>query len=1049
MSYSSRSRLLRIAVIGLLACGATSLHPGPAAADGNPPPPEPTLGEGAGELIGFFSTVAQVIQTAKKIYDGLHWIDCQQTAISCEDSEAHQEASRVLATLGAATLSIDVGHMTARVSALLDRADRDFRHPANLMYAEEVALVDEAEAVFYDFATALDATDPTSALLVERSYRLAPAFTLLVATVDTIARTAIARNQVPIDMAWLTDKRGRAVRTLYGLVGSRAVWPMCSGGNLTMTSTTESYEQAFVPKKLWKWFADFSFSYDDCGNDCNVFRHFTSPASDICKRHCSAGICFGACVIPDSEWVYESELPQIIKKMDNDLVVQAIRSAMGTLVSLRAPNQVSDSVCGGGGSLTSGLTIVDLAVGANADGRLEVFYEKDDGHLYHQAQSEPNGDWTGEAALGATGNQISVAQNTDGRLEIFYPMSNVMFHESQAEPNGAWTGEAGLMARARKVAAAKDSTGRLQVFYTGPFDNIGAISYIRQSEPGGGWESPNFPALLYGEAGELAVGTNADKRLELFFTRGGGDVYHMRQNTPGGNGWGGAELLGNGASRIAVAAGPDNQLELIYLGEDGAIMHRRQQAQNATAWSIVQPMGGQAREITVGQHADGRLETFYIGLDGGIFHNTQQLRPFGAWGGEQFLGGSHAKKLAVGRNQDGRLELFYVQEAVTGSLGGVLMHMVEMMPGVWSDETAMPVFAAPPPSVEVPPGQARSVAEYTRGDFDGDGGADLIITTDQGSFWYYSNGNGVWDSSSYARPDLPRGAVKFTPGDFNGDGKTDLVITTPQGSYWYYSLGRGSWDSWSYSRPDLPLNAVSYTPGDFNGDHKTDLIITTSLGSFWYYSLGQGVWDGTSYVRADLPLGTVAYTPGDFDGDGRSDVVITTRLGSFWYYSLAGGGFDSSSYIRGDLPLGTVAYTPGDFDGDGRSDLVITTALGSFWYDSLGRGSWDSNSYIRGDLPLGTVAFTPGDFDGDGKSDLIITTALGSFWYYSLGRTWQNDAYVRPDLPLGTVRYVQGDFGGDHRADLVITTGLGSFWYQSLGTGQWKANIYVRPDLTL
>jgi hypothetical protein len=98
----------------------------------------------------------------------------------------------------------------------------------------------------------------------------------------------------------------------------------------------------------------------------------------------------------------------------------------------------------------------------------------------------------------------------------------------------------------------------------------------------------------------------------------------------------------------------------------------------------------------------------------------------------------------------------------------------------------------------------------------------------------------------------PRATVMYTPGDFNGDGKTDLVITTANGSFWYFSNGNGTW-SVPYTRSDLPLGAVSFTPGDFNGDGKTDLVITTVNGSFWYFSNGNGTWT-VPYTRSDLPL---------------------------------------------------------------------------------------------------------------------------------------------------------------------------------------------------
>ena len=44
-----------------------------------------------------------------------------------------------------------------------------------------------------------------------------------------------------------------------------------------------------------------------------------------------------------------------------------------------------------------------------------------------------------------------------------------------------------------------------------------------------------------------------------------------------------------------------------------------------------------------------------------------------------------------------------------------------------------------------------------------------------------------------------------TTGDFNGDHQQDVVITSWQGSFWYYSQETASWNRGAYVRPDLPL----------------------------------------------------------------------------------------------------------------------------------------------------------------------------------------------------------------------------------------------------
>jgi len=373
-------------------------------------------------------------------------------------------------------------------------------------------------------------------------------------------------------------------------------------------------------------------------------------------------------------------------------------------------------------------------------------------------------------------------------------------------------------------------------------------------------------------------------------------------------------------------------------------------------------------------------------------------------------------------------------------------------------------------------------SRFTRGDFNVDGRADLVITTGLGSFWYLAKTTtGEWDTTTYpSRSDLPRGNVRYTPGDFNGDGRTDLVVTTALGSFFYIAKTTpGQWDTTSFpSRPDLPLTNASFTPADFDGDGKTDLIVTTSAGSFFYYSKGivngVGSWDtayqlsldidGVNRVKtADVPRGMVEFTTGDFDGNGKQDMIVTSRFGSIWAYSKGRGLWDEAVagmtvYRRWDLPLNSVKYTVGDFDGNFKHDLIVTVPAGSYWFFAGAAKGYFDTKYTRTDLPYGTVDYATGDFDGGGKSDVIITNANGSFWYYFNGFDAQgfaiwNTQYQRTDLTRGSVMYTIGDFNKDLKRDVVITVAGGSYWYYSTGldtNGLATWNVaYTRTDLPL
>jgi hypothetical protein len=356
---------------------------------------------------------------------------------------------------------------------------------------------------------------------------------------------------------------------------------------------------------------------------------------------------------------------------------------------------------------------------------------------------------------------------------------------------------------------------------------------------------------------------------------------------------------------------------------------------------------------------------------------------------------------------------------------------------------------------------------YTPGDFDGDGLTDLVVTTSTGSAWWFSNGDGSWNTTAYTRPDLPLGVATYTAGDFDGDGKTDLIITTPGGSYWYYSnwtksgtSRSGGWNT-QYWRSDLPMGVATFTPGDFDGDGKTDVILTYSTGSYWSFSVARGQFT-TGHSDSSLKINTVAFTAADFDGDGKSDVIITTPSGSNFYFSEFTSGQGSLELFDADpsMPLGQVMFTPGNFSGSAnhRSDLIVTTFYESVWWFSQYTPTTHATGdfwepYWRYDLPLGTVQYTTANFDGDAKgtTDMLITDFSGSYWYMSKGDgSWYYPATWIPTL--GNIVYTPGHYFNTqsgavpNAANVLFTNQYASLWYYLLApatSGNWSSAFYT------
>ena len=93
-----------------------------------------------------------------------------------------------------------------------------------------------------------------------------------------------------------------------------------------------------------------------------------------------------------------------------------------------------------------------------------------------------------------------------------------------------------------------------------------------------------------------------------------------------------------GVSRqIALGKNADGRLELFALGGDGAVNHKWQAAPNRGwgEWSTL--AGHDLKQIAIGSNADGRLEIFALGGDGAVYHKWQGT-PNGGWGEWKSLG---------------------------------------------------------------------------------------------------------------------------------------------------------------------------------------------------------------------------------------------------------------------------------------------------------------------------------------------------------------------------------------------------------------------------
>lgn len=269
---------------------------------------------------------------------------------------------------------------------------------------------------------------------------------------------------------------------------------------------------------------------------------------------------------------------------------------------------------------------VEVACATNRRGQVEVLVTDIEGVLLRTAPEAPR------EALRRSVKALDLVTRRDGRLAAFcVSQEGTLVRLEEPEHGDIWLPGDELATGATHCAAGVNADGRLEVFYV---SEAGRLIHSWEVAPNAGWETPE---QLNGQGDEVVqgeqviVGTNADGRLEVFWTAlADGRVWHDWQTSPNGD-WAGPEALPVRGSRLAVAQNATGRLELFYIDPKSCIRNLFQVVPNGDWASDGEILGEDASELAVGRNQDGRLELFYFGGDGELWHNWQPAPGRGPW----------------------------------------------------------------------------------------------------------------------------------------------------------------------------------------------------------------------------------------------------------------------------------------------------------------------------------------------------------------------------------------------------------------------------------
>jgi RHS repeat-associated protein len=315
------------------------------------------------------------------------------------------------------------------------------------------------------------------------------------------------------------------------------------------------------------------------------------------------------------------------------------------------------------------------------------------------------------------------------------------------------------------------------------------------------------------------------------------------------------------------------------------------------------------------------------------------------------------------------------------------------------------------------PAASLSDPSYDIVDLDGNGLPGILEMNGTVRSWR-NLGNG---DLSVPRPmtSAPAGVALADPGvqllDANGDGRADLLVTTATLSGYYPSRFDGGWDRHSFQMykyaPPVDLKDPEVRMIDLNGDGVTDAIRSSTSLECYFNDAQTGWYKASRFARKPLDVfPNVDFADprvkwADMTGDGLQDVVLI-HDGAVEYWPNFGWGNWGKRVPMLNCPRLPWGYDPkrvllGDVNGDGLADFIYVEDDKVTLYVNNCGNAWSAPVVIEGTPPvtdsnalrvvdwLGTgVAgvLWSSDPDGSGRANMHFLDLTGGVKPYLLNK---------------------------------------------------------------